>query len=114
MEKSRGGFTLHPSPEGPCPCLQGTRVLDRLRQLDSHSESLHILQVVVRSRFPFYLRIIVMSKNRSALKIIAEIILMIVIFGIATLFTNRGNINDKKPLTEQPSPNSTSSFLDET
>ena len=38
-----------------------------------------------------------MSKNRSALKIIAEIILMIVIFGIAMLFTHRGNINDKKP-----------------
>jgi hypothetical protein len=55
-----------------------------------------------------------MSKNRSALKIIAEIILMIVIFGIAMLFTHRGNINDKKPLTEQPSPNSTSSSLDET
>ena len=55
-----------------------------------------------------------MSKNRSALKIIAEVILMIVIFGIATLFTHRGNINDKKPLTEQPSPNSTSSSLDET
>ena len=68
----------------------------------------------VLSRFPFHLRIIVMSKNRSALKIFAEIILMIVIFGIAMLFTNRGNINDKKPLTEQPSPNSTSSSLDET
>ena len=92
----------------------GLRVFDTFRLLDSHSESLHILQVVVRSLFPFHLRIIVMSKNRSALKIIAEIILMIVIFGIAMLFTHRGNINDKKPLTEQPSPNSTSSSLDET
>ncbi|GEM_PF-6668070 len=92
----------------------GLRVFDTFRLLDSHSESLHILQVVVRSRIPFHLRIIVMSKNRSALKIIAEIILMIVIFGIAMLFTHRGNINDKKPLTEQPSPNSTSSSLDET
>ena len=92
----------------------GLRALDTFRLLDSHSECWQLRQVVVRSQFPFHLRIIVMSKNRSALKIIAEIILMIVIFGIATLFTNRGNINDKKPLTEQPSTNSTSSSLDET
>ena len=45
-----------------------------------------------------------MRKNRSALKIIAEVILMIVIFGIAMLFTHRGKINDKKPLTESSSP----------
>ena len=83
----------------------GLRVLDTLRQLDSHSESLHILQVVVLSRFPFHLRIIVMSKNRSALKIFAEIILMIVIFGIAMLFTHRGNINDKKTIQQKQNSN---------
>ena len=80
-------------------------MFDTLRSLDSHSESLHILQVVVLSRFPFYLRIIVMSKNRSALKIIAEIILMIVIFGIAMLFTHRGNINDKKTIQQKQNSN---------
>ncbi len=79
----------------------GLRVFDTFRLLDSHSESLHILQVVVRSRIPFHLRIIVMSKNRSALKIIAEIILMIVIFGIAMLFTHRGNMNDKKTIQQK-------------
>ncbi len=83
----------------------GLRVFDTFRLLDSHSESLHILQVVVRSRIPFHLRIIVMSKNRSALKIIAEIILMIVIFGIATLFTHRGNINDKKTIQQKQNSN---------
>ena len=83
----------------------GLRVFDTFRLLDSHSESWHILQVVVRSRFPFYLRIIVMSKNRSALKIIAEIILMIVIFGIATLFTHRGNINEKKTIQQKQNSN---------
>ena len=83
----------------------GLRALDTFRLLDSHSESLHILQVVVLSRFPFYLRIIVMSKNRSALKIIAEIILMIVIFGIAMLFTHRGNINDKKTIQQKQNSN---------
>ena len=83
----------------------GLRVFDTFRLLDSHSESLHILQVVVRSLFPFHLRIIVMSKNRSALKIIAEIILMIVIFGIAMLFTHRGNINDKKAIQQKQNSN---------
>ncbi len=83
----------------------GLRVFDTFRLLDSHSESLHILQVVVRSRIPFHLRIIVMSKNRSALKIIAEIILMIVIFGIAMLFTHRGNINDKKTIQQKQNSN---------
>ena len=83
----------------------GLRVFDTFRLLDSHSESLHILQVVVRSLFPFHLRIIVMSKNRSALKIIAEIILMIVIFGIAMLFTHRGNINDKKTIQQKQNSN---------
>ena len=80
-------------------------MFDTFRLLDSHSESLHILQVVVRSRIPFHLRIIVMSKNRSALKIIAEIILMIVIFGIAMLFTHRGNINDKKTIQQKQNSN---------
>ena len=60
---------------------------------------------MVRSRFPFYLRIIVMSKNRSALKIFAEIILMIVIFGIAMLFTHRGYINDKKTIQQKQNSN---------
>ena len=83
----------------------GLRALDAFMQLDSYSESLHILQVMVRSRFPFHLRIIVMSKNRSALKIIAEIILMIVIFGIAMLFTHRGNINDKKTIQQKQNSN---------
>ena len=83
----------------------GLRVFDTFRLLDSHSESLHILQVVVRSRIPFHLRIIVMSKNRSALKVIAEIILMIVIFGIAMLFTHRGNINDKKTIQQKQNSN---------
>ncbi len=83
----------------------GLRVFDTFRLLDSHSESLHILQVVVRSRIPFHLRIIVMSKNRSALKIIAEVILMIVIFGIAMLFTHRGNINDKKTIQQKQNSN---------
>ena len=83
----------------------GLRVFDTFRLLDSHSESLHILQVVVRSRIPFHLRIIVMSKNRSALKIIAEIILMIVIFGIAMLFTHRGNMNDKKTIQQKQNSN---------
>jgi hypothetical protein len=46
-----------------------------------------------------------MSKNRSALKIIAEVILMIVIFGIATLFTHRGNINDKKTIQQKQNSN---------
>ena len=80
-------------------------IIDAFRQLDSDSESLLILQVVVLSRFPFHLRIIVMSKNRSALKIIAEVILMIVIFGIATLFTHRGNINDKKTIQQKQNSN---------
>ena len=83
----------------------GLRALDTFRLLDSHSECWQLRQVVVRSQFPFHLRIIVMSKNRSALKIIAEIILMIVIFGIAMLFTHRGNINDKKTIQQKQNSN---------
>ena len=83
----------------------GLRALDTFRLLDSHSECWQLRQVVVRSRFPFNLRIIMMSNNRSALKIIAEIILMIVIFGIAMLFTHRGNINDKKTIQQKQNSN---------
>ena len=73
---------------------------------------------MVRSRFPFNIPIIhfvnipnnfihffMMYKNRSALKIIAEIILMIVIFGIAMLFTHRGKINDKKTIQQKQNSN---------
>ena len=90
---------------GGAPLYMRLRVFDTLRKLDSHSECWQLRQVVVRSQFPFHLRIIVMSKNRSALKIIAEIILMIVIFGIAMLFTHRGNINDKKTIQQKQNSN---------
>ena len=96
-----GGF----NPLRGATLYKGLRVLDTLRQLDSHSECWQLRQVVVRSRLPFHLRIIVMSKNRSALKIIAEVILMIVIFGIAMLFTHRGNINDKKTIQQKQNSN---------
>ena len=35
------------------PLYMGLRVLDTLRQLDPHSESWQLRQVVVRSQFPF-------------------------------------------------------------
>jgi len=100
-----GGFPTSGRAKRSTPVYMGLRGFDTLRQLDSHSECWQLRQVVVRSQFPFHLRIIVMSKKRSALKIIAEIILMIVIFGIAMLFTHRGNINDKKTIQQKQNSN---------